>query len=96
MASYKKERKFFKCYGLLKAKVKGAREAIKVEVDKEELWHLMKVPDSEESDMVQIYDDFRSHETLIREVRDKMDRACAMVQDTLNVLEEVIGSLSGP
>ena len=38
----KKERKFFKCYGVLKLKVKGAREAVKKETKEESIDDIVK------------------------------------------------------
>ncbi len=92
----KRERKFFKCYGLLKTNVKGAREAVKVEVQEEVIENLTKTLEAGEAEMLQIFNEIRTNKPPSQEVRTKMDRASAMVHDVLNALAEVLGSLTGP
>lgn len=43
-----------------------------------------------------MFEDLRKHKAPIREVRERMDRANAMVRDVINALEEVVGSLGSP
>ena len=59
----KKERKFFKCYGVLKTNVKGAREAVKTETDEESINRLIESLEAEEHEMVKLYNDLRSLRT---------------------------------
>ena len=92
----KKERKFFKCYGVLKTNVKGAREAVKTETDEESINSFIESLEAEEHEMVKLYNDLRGLRIPLREVREKMDRASSMVRNTINALEEVLGSLGGP
>ncbi|XP_003725647.1 uncharacterized protein LOC100889672 [Strongylocentrotus purpuratus] len=43
-----------------------------------------------------IFEELRRYKAPIREMRERMDRASAMVRDGINALEEVLGSLGSP
>ena len=91
----KRERKFFKCYCLLKTTVKGCREAIKSDISEENIRKLQETLESAESEVLQVFNEIRNHMVPSQEVREKIDRTSAMTRDSLNALEEVIGSLEG-
>ena len=91
----KTERKFFKKYGALKATVKEAREIIKLEKEEGPIKEQISTLEARERELVEIYDILRNHKVPIREAAIRMDRANAMVRDSLNALEEVLGSLEG-
>eukprot|EP00057_Strongylocentrotus_purpuratus_P017851 XP_011672325.1 PREDICTED: uncharacterized protein LOC105442158 [Strongylocentrotus purpuratus] len=92
----KTERKFFKMYGSLKATVKAARTIIKTETEEGPIKQQISILEAGERELMETYEILRRHKVPIREATTRMDRANAMVRDSLNALEEVLGSLEGP
>ena len=82
--------------GPLKTIVKEARKAIKAEKEEEVIKQHIEALENGEKELVTMFEDLRNHKAPIREVRERMDRGNAMVQDVINALEEVVGSLVSP
>ncbi len=92
----KKERLFYNCYGAFKSVVCKTREIAKDEIKEEELRNAIANIETHESKLIEAYKSICAQRAPSQVVKTKMDQANAVSRDTLNTLEEIIGSLNGP
>ena len=92
----KKERSFFKRYGDVKKSVWKTKEVIQTETDEQAVTLCISQAEKALSSLTEAYEDLRKLKLPSQEVRSKMDKGSAMTKDSLNKLEEVLGSLGGP